>query len=251
MKKRSESRIPTALISWLILLYFLILFAERAQSLIRSCAEGIPSLYRTGFDGYVNTLTLLSLAATIVLLIGFNRNFLKSLFGAAEPDYTMISVAAGVLLLSGMVHTEYTVAVVQFVAYGMLFGAMILRTVDTAGAAKNPFRFWYSLVYLILFSMAVPVVYRTQIAQAAFFHVFESVTAILLVVAFTYMTERVFVGKAENLLLWLPFLYVLLADAVILSMRWQEYINFFVLIFAVLTAVAFIFGKILFRFKSK
>ena len=117
MKKDSSCRTSTALISWFLLLYFLILFAERAQSVIRSLSGGFSFLYRNGFAGYVNTLTILSLAATIVLLAGFNRDFWKSLSGSCTPNYLMISITAGVLLLSGMVHTEYTIAYIQFISY--------------------------------------------------------------------------------------------------------------------------------------
>ena len=159
----------------------------------------------------------------------------------------MISITAGVLLLSGMVHTEYTIAPIQFVSYGMLIVAMIIRTVETSAQAENSFRTWYSLAYLILFAMAVPVVYETHIALAALFHVIEAVTAIVLVLAFTCMTARVFAGKAENLLQWTPFIIAVVADALVLLIRWQEEINFFILIFILLTIVAFIVGKILFR----
>ena len=247
MKKDSSCRTSTALTSWFLLLYFLILFAERAQSVIRSLAGGFSSLYQNGFAGYVNTLTVLSLLATIVLLAGFNRDFWKSLSGSCPPNYLMISITAGVLLLSGMVHTEYTIAPIQFVSYGMLIVAMIIRTVETSAQAENSFRTWYSLAYLILFAMAVPVVYETHIALATLFHVIEAVTAIVLVLAFTCMTARVFVGKAENLLQWTPFIIAVVADALVLFIRWQEEINFFVLIFILLTIVAFIVGKILFR----
>lgn len=167
MKKDSSCRTSTALTSWFLLLYFLILFAERAQSVIRSLSGGFSSLYQNAFAGYVNTLTVLSLLATIVLLAGFNRDFWKSLFGSCPPNYLMISITAGVLLLSGMVHTEYTIAPIQFVSYGMLIVAMIIRTVETSAQAENSFRTWYSLAYLILFAMAVPVVYETHIALAA------------------------------------------------------------------------------------
>ena len=38
-------------ISWLFLGYFLVLFAERVQSLARICRTSFAALYRTGFDG--------------------------------------------------------------------------------------------------------------------------------------------------------------------------------------------------------
>lgn len=55
-------------ISWLFLGYFLVLFAERVQSLARICRTSFAALYRTGFDGFVDTLTVLSLVATVLLL---------------------------------------------------------------------------------------------------------------------------------------------------------------------------------------
>jgi len=42
-------------ISWLFLGYFLVLFAERVQSLARICRTSFAALYRTGFDGFVVT----------------------------------------------------------------------------------------------------------------------------------------------------------------------------------------------------
>lgn len=248
MDKNSSGRVITVVISWLILLYLVILFAERAQSLIRCCTGGIQPLYETAFDGYVNTLTALSLIATLVLLAGFNANFWRSLFRqGVTPDYTMLSITSGVLLLSGMVHTEHTIAPIQFVAYGMLIIAMVLRTVTAASGTEHPFKFWLSLVYLIAFAMAVPVMYRSEIPNATAFHIIEAVAAVLLVAAFTFMTQRVFVGKGENLFYWVFFVVVAVADAIILWMRWQESVNFFVLIFVVLTAVLFAVGKISFR----
>ncbi|MGN0817654.1 MAG: hypothetical protein ACI4L9_01675 [Candidatus Coproplasma sp.] len=251
MDKSSSGQVLTVIISWLFLLYFVILFAERAQSLIRCCMGGIKPLYETAFDGYVNTLTALSLVATLVMLTGFNGNFWRSLFNSdVAPDYTLLSVTSGVLLLSGMVHTEHTIAPVQFVSYGMLIVAMVLRTVITSAAAEHPFKYWFSLAYLVAFAMAVPVMYRTQIANATAFHIIEAATAVVLVAAFTFMTQRVFVGKGENLLYWIPFIIVAVADTVILWMRWQEEVNVFVLIFIILTAILFVVGKILFHFSK-
>ena len=130
-------------ISLLFLGYFIVLFAERSQSLVRVCSGSVSDLYRNRFDGYVNTLTVFSLIATVVLLIFANGNFWRSLFNASiTPDYSILAITAGVLLLSGMVHTEYTVAPVQFVSYGLLAVAMILRTVQVSAGAENRFRLW-------------------------------------------------------------------------------------------------------------
>ena len=97
-------------ISWLFFIYFAVLGTERVRSLF---PIGDGGLFPTAFDGYVNLMTVLSLLATVVLLIGFNGGFWRSLFGGATPDYRMLVITAGVLLLSGMVHTEHTVAPVR------------------------------------------------------------------------------------------------------------------------------------------
>ena len=235
------------IISWLFLGYFLILFAERAQSLVRICRGSVSDLCATRFDSFVDLLTILSLAATVVLLAVANRSFWPSLFDASvTPDYTMLAVTAGVLLASGMVHTEYTVAPVQFASYGCLIVAMVLRTVQFSSGAENRFTLWYSLAFLVVFSMAIPVMYRSAIAHATLFHVIEAVTAMALVACFAWMLRDVLLGYGNDLLRWLPMLIAAVGDAVILAMRWRESVNSFVLIFIVLSAVLFAVGKILF-----
>ena len=147
-------------ISWLFFIYFAVLGTERVRSLF---PIGDGGLFPTAFDGYVNLMTVLSLLATVVLLIGFNGGFWRSLFGSATPDYRMLVITAGVLLLSGMVHTEHTVAPVQFGAYGALILAMVLQTVLQVRSVGSAASHWFSLAYLVAFSMAIPVVYRSSI----------------------------------------------------------------------------------------
>ena len=166
-------------ISWFFLGYFFILFAERAQCLVRISRSSFSDLYRTGFDGFVNTLTALSLVAAVLLLIFGNKGFWQSLVNSdVVPDYTMLTVTAGVILVSGMMHTEHTIASAQFASYGMLIVAMILRTAQTSSGAEHPFMFWYSLAFLTVFSMAIPVMYRSEISRAALFHVTEALAAL-------------------------------------------------------------------------
>ena len=243
-----KMNVLNALIPWFFALYFLVLFAERAQSLLRAGLDGNYRFFGTAFDGYVNLLAIASLVGTLVLLIVCNGNFWKSLATFTPlADYTMLTVTAGVLLLSGMVHTEYTIAPVQFISYGMLIVAMILQTVVAGQEASHPFFLWYSVIYLTVFSMAIPVVYHAAIPHAALFHVMEAVVSIALVVAFTVMLRQVFTGNGENLLLWVPILIAAVGDALVLLLRWQEEINWFVLFFLVLAVILFIVGKILFR----
>lgn len=237
----------TRVIAWLFLGYFLVLFAERVQSLVRICRTSFSGLYRSGFDGFVNTVTILSLLVSVGLLIFGCKDFRKALVDSSvTPDYTMLTVTAGVMLVSGMMHTEHTIAPVQFVSYGLLIAAMVLRTVQTTSGDDHAFMFWYSLVFLTVFSMAIPVMYPAKISRATLFYVVEAIVALALVACFTWMLRDLFVGQGKDLLCWIPMAIAAIGDAVILAMRWKESVNTFVLIFIVLSAVVFAVGKVIF-----
>ena len=246
---KQKPKVPSAVISWFFLLYFLILFAERLQSLIRAAAAN--QLFMDAFEGVASMIVSLSLFSAVVLLAFCNKPFWKSLTGKAEPDYNMMTVTAGVILVSGMIHTEYTIPAIQFASYGMLIVAMILRAVLLMSDSKNRFGLWYSLIYLTVFSMAIPVVYKHYtLPYATLFHVIEYCVMFALVISFTIMLRRLFSG-GDNLLLWLPFAVMAIGDAVVLWMGWAAEVNAFVLIFAALSAVLFIAGKIIFAIQKR
>lgn len=120
--------VSAVVMNWLILLYFIILFAERVQSIVRSIRDKDVKLFGSGFDSYVYLAVFLSLAAFLVLLAVGNAAFLQSLFTMdvnvyRSIDYRMLSITVGVILVSGMVHTEYTIPGIQFASYGMLIAA--------------------------------------------------------------------------------------------------------------------------------
>ena len=239
----------TTVISWLYLGYFLILSAERIQSLFRTGGE---HLFASGFGIYVNLLTMLSLLASVVLLAARNGRFWRSLFDrTVTPDYSILSVTAGVLLVSGMVHTEYTIAPVQFIAYGMIIAAMILRTVQTTRGVGAVFPWWYSLLFLTAFSMAIPVVYPSEMDHAARFYIIEATVSLVLVISFTLLLRRVMTGSGADLLQWFPMLVAACGNAVILAMQWKEKVNLFVLVFTALSAFLFAVGKIIFGIRKK
>ena len=200
----------------------------------------------------------LSVLSAVVLLAFCSKPFWKSLAGKAEPDYNMMTVTAGVILVSGMIHTEYTIPGIQFASYGMLIVAMILRAVamilraiQLMPESKNRFGLWYSLIYLTVFSMAIPVVYKHYtLTNATLFHVIEYCVMFALVCSFTLMLRRLFLGRGENLLLWLPFAIMAVGDAVVLWMGWTAEVNAFVLIFAALSVVLFVIGKIIFAVRK-
>ena len=233
------------LINWLIMGYFLILFGERIQSLIRSFADKNISMWGNGFSRYVNGVCILSLVVSVILLFTINRDFLKALLSDATPVNTkMICITIGVILVSGMVHTEYTIPGIQFASYGLLIAALVIKTAENNSMADDSILLWLSLVYLISFSMAIPVVYESHIDCAGLFHIIEAVVSVVLVAAFAYMAYRVFNNNAVNLFMLPPIIIAVIGDAAILALRWKEQINTFVLIFIVASVVMWFAGFI-------
>ena len=239
----------SAVMNWLIFLYFAILFTERTQSIVRSLRDKNIKIMGSGFNKYVYIITFVSLLAFLVMLFTCNKWYLKSLFTrdadvCGKINYLMLSVTAGVILIGGMVHTEYTVPVIQFASYGLLIAALIIKTVQMNSLASSSLMLWLSVVYLIVFSMAIPVMYHSEIAKAGLFHLIEAVVSLALVAAFTFLMYRVLVGNAVNLFFVIPIVIAVIGDAVILAMRWKEKVNGFVLIFLVASVVMWIAGKI-------
>jgi len=245
--KEKNKNVLNLIISWFFLLYFVILFVERVQSIIR-IISGHYGFFETAYDGYVNIIVILSLVASIILLVLFCKDYFKSLFVIGTPvDYSKVAYVSGVILISGMHHTAFTIAAVQFVSYGMLIVAMILKTVVSSYEIKDKFKLWYSLVYLILFSMAIPVMYHSFISAHTAFHIIEAIAALVLVAMFTTLLRLVFVNSATDLLYIFPLVTMVVFDAVLIIMRWDENVNVFLLIFASLSLVSFVLGKILFK----
>ena len=237
------------LINWFVFVYFVILFVERLQSIIRSCLDKNIQLMGNGFNAYVYIATILSLIAFVCLLFIGNKYYIKALFtwDAAihkQINYLMLSITAGVILIGGMVHTEYTIPPVQFTSYGMLIIALIMKTAAMNNEASSRPLMWLSLAYLIAFSMAIPVMYHSDIPNAGIFHVIEAVVALLLVGVFTYLMYLVFIGRAVNLFMLFPLVITIIGDVIILTMRWKEKANSFVLIFLTLSSILWVVGRI-------
>lgn len=95
--------------------------------------------------------------------------------------------------------------------------------------------------------MAIPVMYESEIEHAFVFHMLEAIGSIILVFAFTYHMKSIFSGKI-NLFNILPILIAIVIDAIIIIMRWNESINYFVLIFISLSIVLFVIGYIVKKF---
>lgn len=205
--------------NWLIMLYFIILFAERVQSIVRSIRDKDVKLFGSGFDSYVYLAVFLSLAAFLVLLAVGNAAFLQSLFTMdmnvyRSIDYRMLSITAGVILVSGMVHTEYTIPGIQFASYGMLIAALVIKTACANAQAKDSVLLWMSLIYLILFSMAIPVMYHSEIEKATLFHVIEAVVSLALVAAFAVLMYKVLIGNAVDLFYVIPVAIAVIGEGI-------------------------------------
>ena len=238
-------------ISFLFLIYFVVLFIERAQSLYRSFSLTRKEMFSSSFDIYVNVVTLISLLSFLVLICFFNKDFWASLVSKEEKvNYSMLTLTAGVILVGGMVHTEYTIPGIQFASYGALIMAMVLKTIEKTGGGGDDTLMWYSLIYSVMFSMAIPVVYKSSIDKAALFHTTEAIVSLSLVVAFTYMLNRVFLTKADDLMSLVPFLIMLIGDTLVLALRWKESVNSFVLIFASISTLMFALGRILIHYRA-
>ena len=183
----------------------------------------------------------------LFLLAVGNASFLKSLFTMnmnvyRSIDYRMLSITAGVILVSGMVHTEYTIPGIQFASYGMLIAALVIKTACVNAQAEDHVLLWMSLIYLILFSMAIPVMYHSEIEKATLFHV---ISVVSLYFCSVYDLDVQSADRnAINLFYVIPVAIAVIGDTIIMVMRWKEKVNGFVLIFLIAASVMWIAGRI-------
>lgn len=233
---------------WCILLYLLILTGERVNSLARSLWDPNINIFGSLYSICVYSAVIISLGASLLILIIFNRPFLAALFTREEKVHKKasairFSLLAGVLLISGMVHTEYTMVIVQFVAYGFLIIALLVATASNRQKNRTDVYLWLSLLHLIAYSMAIPVVYETKLPNATVFLIVESAAMLILVGMFTFMMYKVFAGKTRNLF-YVPTIHLLiLLNAAVLWLRWKEEINYFVLVATVVAVVTWLVGN--------
>ena len=245
MSEKSK-KVLNALIGWGFVLYFLILLTERVLALVFSIHQGgVYALDSFAFIGIATySITALAvLGGLIAAAICFGPLF-PALFGKGEFDFRegggRAIVPSMVLLLAGMMHTGYTLAPIQFVAYGFLILSMILVTVLHCLENKEKrFEAIVSVIYLVLFSMAIPVCYSISDTGPVgiSYYVAEFLCVFALIPMFARSLFSLF-GKGRD-----PFHYPMVVtmvalDAFIIGLKWKEEINWFLLIFA---ALSFIF----------
>lgn len=229
------------LINLSFILYFLILLTERTISVVLSFVNGI-NITNDLFNSYTYLLVFASLGAWLLYTLLRCLNSFKALFKSdVEIPFKDLCIASGIILLSGMVHTEYTISIIQFVAYGILIVGILLRVILIK--TKNIALKWLSFAYLVAFSMAIPVMYHSNIDLHVLFHIIEAVASFALVILFTNLLLMLFSDK-DDLFMLIPISAAVLLDISLIILRWNEEINWFVLIFISLSFILFVIGYI-------
>ena len=239
-------------------LYFLILFVERLLAVILSVHRGDAYALTSGnlFNFMAYSVTVLSLAAGTFLFvrifIGLGRALSakeKYLFDDHAREWALASVA---LLFGGMMHTGFTLAGVQFAAYGFLIAAMIVRCVEGCLSGEDKYLSVVSLIYLVLFSMSIPVCYISfmNMSLRGFFFAAEYAAVFFLVPSFGILLSRFMRSGRTSFAFCVPIAMFLLSGATV-ALQWQEKINWFVLIFTAATAVFYLAFGLVARRKIK
>lgn len=235
------------IINILIILYFGILVAERTQSIVRAGSKKV--LFTDGIHNYMAGLCFFSFFGTLVLCIAkaiclsrFSQGNLTQLQNPsryATVQLVLLCMAVGCILLSGMVHTEYSIPGIQFAAYGMLILAMVFHVIiqqDILTTGKRAL----TLLYIVAFSMAIPVVYPSEMKQRLMFHIAEAIVSFVLVLMFSILLYALFSGNYELILHPAFIIIALVGDILVLALRWNEQINWFVLVSLVVAAVTWV-----------
>ena len=234
------------------LAYFLILSVERIISLV-AVFTGDLSKY-DALDWYMTALTLFAIFGAYVFMATKCHVSLKSTeidLADENENYAKLSIAAGILLLGGMVHTEGTIPGIQFASYGVLLGAMGIHTFQCAKRDGNALMKWLSFAYITAYSMSIPVVYHTNIELKYLFIPIECVVSAGMVVLFTIMLRRFFTQNSESDFSPVPYITAVVGAFVVIILRWNEEINWFVLIAISATSILWFLSNILSMVKKK
>lgn len=191
-------------------------------------------------------LTILAIFASYIFVIVRFSGISKSGKPITEENaFGNLAIAAGILLMGGMVHTNGSIPVMQFISYGMVLVSMAIHTIQNVKRERNTDMKWLSFAYIVAYSMSIPVVYHTSIELAALFIPIECIVSLGMVLLFLDMLRRFYLGNGESSFTLVPFIVALLGDFAVLVLRWQEQVNTFVLIFICLTTVLWFAGNVL------
>lgn len=243
-----KSKKNPILVYWCVFLYFVILFTERMISIILSFMDADFSIFESMFSTYAYCMVIASLCAFLILLFTCNMPFLSALFSWNRVDTLMVdsrgySILVGVLLISGMIHTNYSNFFVQCISYGFLIVGLVLATIANLRHDKTDVYRWISLIYLVAYSMAIPVVYESHLPNAFIINIVLAASSLILIGLFTFMSCKVFSGKADSILYVEPIHIAMFLNAILIWLRWDEGINLFLLISLVIAVVIWVVGK--------
>lgn len=232
----------------LLLLYFTILTVERIISLI-TCFTGDVDSFAL-LDYYMVMLTIFAMFGAHIFVVMRCTDIVSSKEDNRDI-FPELAVAAGILLLGGMVHTNGSIPVMQFISYGMILGSMAIHTAENVKRSNNADIKWLSFAYIVAYSMAIPVVYHTNIELDYIFIPVECAVSVGMVAMFTIMLTRFYNGNGESGFGLLPYLIALFGDVAVLALRWEEEVNVFVLIFLCVTSALWFAGKIMYIKRKK
>lgn len=238
-----NSKVLDILKSLFFILYFVILTAERLISLITMATS--TGFFHNPFNAYMEILTVFAIIGGWSYLFVKGRVIFKPSAPKQGSDFLHPSIAAGILLLGGMVHTVGTIAPIQFGSYGCLLAAMGIFTFESAKEEGKPLLKWLSFAYITAFSMAIPVVYE-QIHDCGLcnaYNIIQIFVSVLMVMIFTGMLFNFFSHKAELKFMPYPIILAVIGDALVLGLQWHAKINDFVLIFIIVAAFLYVVGK--------
>ncbi|MBR1862357.1 MAG: hypothetical protein IJ796_10975 [Lachnospiraceae bacterium] len=244
-----------------LVLYFIILFVERLLAVILSVKSGGEYALVSGniFNYFAYGVTAVSLLAGTALMIRVIPGMLISILSSREyafsENYRRIVIAAMAILFGGMMHTGFTFAPMQFVAYGFLIASMVVRTIECCRNRRSSalrFASIVSIIYLTLLAMAVPVSYISHQSMPimAVFYVVEFCAVIVLVPVFGKLL-LVFYDKGVTSFSFIYPVILILLSGFTVALKWTEEINWFVLIFLVLTEVFYLSFGLVARRKSR
>lgn len=237
--------------------YFLVLLIERILALSFSITvKDDLYFFSNGFfpmTAYI--ITAISVGVGTIILAKPVFDILVKTCKNVEYDfyhhYKQLIIGSMVLLVSGMMHTGYTIPVVQFVAYGLLIVSMIIRTIQAYQEREDKFKTIISLIYLVCFSMSIPVCYMTKLngAIATSFYVIEFIAVFALIPCFGIMLFNFFKDGVSSFHPC-PLSIMIVLVGLTIGLKWNDEINVFVLIASSATVVTYIVNAIV-SFKTK
>lgn len=232
--------------SLFFLLYFAILTAERVISLVQLIGR---------FNDFVIQDIIFGSFAVASLIGGWTYLLIKgrSIFKLTAPksgdDFLQPSIAAGILLVGGMVHTYGTIAPIQFVSYGFLLAAMGIYTGECVKAKGEPLLRWLTFAYITAFSMSIPVMYETDCGcdLCKAFQITQIFVTLGLIICFTLMLYKFFKNDGVSSFCIYVIILAAIGDGLVLFLRWHVEINYFVLVAVVIAVILGTAGKIVSR----